>query len=143
MLKSKDGILESLKGIYEEHLELLDFLLQNNEDVEYFEKEYKYSEQDDVSKIYDLRIQQRFKKSIGKKDFISLYDENKKAALERLFQEPLTNDAVDLFVQVGKPLGEVYELSTEHLNLQLHSLVEHWDFVKNGSKISSFADSLE
>lgn len=143
MSKKRETILKQLEGIYEEHLELLEFLLQDEDDIELFEKEYKYSKKDKVSIIYDFRIIQRIIKSISKNEFIYHYGENKKAALERLFQEPLTNDAVDLFVQAGKPLGEVYQSSTEHLNLQLHSLVEHWDFVKNGSKISSFDDLLE
>ncbi|WP_368900867.1 hypothetical protein [Oceanobacillus oncorhynchi] len=143
MIKRKEFILKKLEGIYEEHLELLDFLLQNEEDVELFEKEYKYSKLDKVSIIYDFRIIQRIIKSIGKEEFLQLYGENKKAALEKLFQEPLTNDDVDYFVQVGKPLGEVYQLSTGHLNLQLHILLERWDFVKRLDKISSFADLLD
>lgn len=142
MSKRKEFVLKQLEGIYDEHLYLFKFLLQNEEDEEFFEKEYKYSELSSVSIIYDLRVVQRIRKSIGKKEFVKLYNKNKKAALEKLFQEPLTNDDVEYFVQVDKPLGEVYQLSTEHLNLRLHSLIEHWGFVKNGSKVNSFADGF-
>ncbi|GAA0347509.1 hypothetical protein GCM10008931_43490 [Oceanobacillus oncorhynchi subsp. oncorhynchi] len=140
--KGKEKILASLKNIFTEHLRLLDFLLEDDDDVEFFETEYRYSELDTLSAIQDFRFQQRIRKSMTKTVFINWFNKNKKEALETLFQEPLSEKDIQTFTQHDKPLAEVYQLSTGNLSIRLLSLLELWDFVKNKSESDSYDDLL-
>ncbi|WP_368900792.1 hypothetical protein [Oceanobacillus oncorhynchi] len=141
-VKGKEKILASLKNIFTEHLRLLDFLLEDDDDVEFFETEYRYSELDTLSAIQDFRFQQRIRKSMTKTVFINWFNKNKKEALETLFQEPLSEKDVQTFIQLDKPLAEVYQLSTDNLSIRLLSLLELWDFVKNKTESDSYDDFL-
>lgn len=137
-MMSKDDVLKQLDGIYKEHLELLEVLLQDENDIEFFVEAYLKRYSDIVGGIYDFRIKQREIKSIGLDDFLNKFDKNKKEALELFFQEPLSNNEVKVFLKHDKPLPEVYQLSIENPSLQLLSLLEQWDKVKSKKVTSSF-----
>ncbi|GAA0346880.1 hypothetical protein GCM10008931_42690 [Oceanobacillus oncorhynchi subsp. oncorhynchi] len=148
MLQKKRLIIEWLNSqshmqMDDYTLRLLNHLLKDEKDIETFWTKCAPNAMSTQAIVDMFWVTQREIKRLTKVEFEEWCRINLKAALEYQFQEPLTDEDVEMLIKADKPLGEVYQLSVEHPNLPLHILLERWDFVKIGSKISSFRDGLD
>lgn len=109
-------------GIVDDYSERhYDILIQTEDDEHiFFESFYNGNIKESL-----MRFQWHKKKNnlMSLKEFEELFNENKKSALEGLFQEPINNDIVEIVVKKGMTCTEIYERCRKHINLNAYHTI--------------------
>ncbi|WP_163581148.1 hypothetical protein [Gracilibacillus saliphilus] len=128
----KKDLLELLEGYNQFHQDMAAYLLDTEEDVDYFQREFFANIEDNpLEAIYKLRIKKREDNKMELSEFLTKCRKDKKMALEHLSQEPLNHVDVERLKESDISLSELYSMSMQHKKYTLLSLIRDWNIVKD------------
>ncbi len=118
------GELE-IKG---EHKQIAQHLIQSEDDLQALLSNVGQASGGNMHTAVRMFQNQKREENLSSfNQFVSVYNEDEKKALEDLFKQPLSNAHIKLFTESNISLEALYERYTSNLTVQFVPFIRFWD----------------
>ncbi|WP_157967886.1 hypothetical protein [Paraliobacillus sp. X-1268] len=107
------------------HMDQFCFLIKSEEELQEF-KDW-YCTESIIESILMYKSFKRYVNKISRDSFIELAKDNKKLALEKHFQEPVSDSHMDLIEKLGLSCVEIYDKKNLQGSRTLRYILTNWD----------------